>query len=96
MRCMDTASILDELEDVARRLGIEVRSAAGNFRGGRCTVEDEDIIMLNDNHLPETRLRVLATALHDAPLDTMYLKPAVRRVLEEAWADTAEVPHDSD
>jgi hypothetical protein len=92
---MDTASILGELEDVARRLGIEVRSAAGNFRGGRCTVEDDEIIMLNDNHLPETRLRVLATALHDAPLDTIYLKPAVRRALEEAWADTAEVPHEN-
>jgi len=92
---MDTSAILDELEDVARRLGFEVRAEEGNFRGGRCVVGDEEIIMLNKNHLPETRLVVLADALRDAPLDTIYLKPAVRTALEEAWAldDTAETTH---
>jgi hypothetical protein len=52
--------------------------------------------MLNTNDLPETQLVVLAEALRDAPLDTIYLKPAVRRALEEAWAEhmSAEAPHD--
>lgn len=84
---MNTTAILEELEDVAQRLGLEVRVEKGNFRGGRCVVEDEEIIMLNKHHLPETRLVVLAEALKEAPLDTIYLKPAVRRALEEAWAD---------
>jgi len=92
---MDTSAVLDELEEVAGRLGLEVRTETGNFEGGRCVVGDEELIMLNKNHLPETRLVVLANALRDAPLDTIYLKPAVRKALEEAWADapSEEVSH---
>lgn len=86
---MDTVGIIEELEDVAQRLGMKVRAEPGNFRGGRCVVDDEEIIMLNKNDLPERRLVVLAEALREAPLDTIYLKPAVRRALEEAWAEAA-------
>ncbi len=95
---MDTAAIIEELEGVARRLGVEVRSEPGNFRGGRCVVDGDEMIMLNDNDLPETQLMVLAEALREAPLDTIYLKPAVRRALEEAWAqaESAEAAHGDD
>jgi tRNA(Ser,Leu) C12 N-acetylase TAN1 len=93
---MDTTAIIEELEDVASRLGVEVRSEPGNFHGGRCVVEGEEIIMLNENDLPETQLVVLAEALREAPLDTIYLKPTVRRALEEAWVEdaSAEASHD--
>lgn len=94
---MNTTTILEELEDVAHRLGFEVRTEKGNFRGGRCVVGNEEIIMLNKHHLPETQLVVLAEALKEAPLETIYLKPAVRRALEEAWAEeddsSEEAPH---
>ncbi len=86
---MDTVGIIEELEDVAQRLGMNVRAESGNFQGGRCVVDDEEIIMLNENDLPERRLVVLAEALREAPLDTIYLKPAVRRALEEAWTEAA-------
>ncbi len=83
---MDTTTIIEELEDVAERLGFDVRAEKGNFRGGRCIVGGEELIMLNKRHQPETQLVVMAEALRDAPLDTMYLKPAVRQALEETWA----------
>ena len=83
---MDTTTIIDELEDVARRLGFDVRAEKGNFRGGRCVVGEEELIMLNKRHQPETQLVVMAEALRDAPLDTIYLKPAVRQALEDTWA----------
>lgn len=94
---MKTKTIIDELEQAARQLGFEVRTEKGNFRGGRCTVDGESIIVLNKRHLPETRLRVLAAALRDAAIDTVYLKPAVREALEDAWdahdARLAEASH---
>jgi hypothetical protein len=94
---MDTTTIIEELEDVAERLGFDVRAEKGNFRGGRCIVGGEELIMLNKRHQPETQLVVMAEALRDAPLDTIYLKPAVRQALEETWAarDAAseEAPH---
>lgn len=85
--CMDTTTIIEELQNVADRLGLEVRAEKGNFRGGRCIVGDEELIMLNKRHQPETQLVVMAEALRDAPLDTIYLKPVVRQALEETWAD---------
>ncbi len=87
---METTAIIEELKQAARQLGLEVRAEKGNFRGGRCTVDGETIVMLNKRHLPETRLRVLADALRDAPMDTVYLKPAVREALEDVWNDSSE------
>lgn len=92
---MDTSAIIEELEGVAGQLGIEVRSEPGNFDGGRCVVEGEEIIMLNDHDLPETQLVVLAEALRGAPLDTIYLKPAVRRALEETWREIDDAHDES-
>jgi hypothetical protein len=83
---MKTTTIIEELEDAAQRLGFEVRAEKGNFRGGRCVVDGEEFIMLNKRHQPETQLVVMSKALRDAPLDTIYLKPAVREALEDTWA----------
>jgi hypothetical protein len=92
---MDTTTIIDELEDVAERLGFEVRAEKGNFRGGRCTVGETDLIMLNKRHHPERQLIVMAEALRDAPLDTIYLKPAVRQALEDTWAALDAPPEEA-
>ena len=84
---MKTTQIIDELKQAAFQLGYEVRVEKGNFRGGRCSVEGESIIMLNKRHLPEVQLAVLAESLRETPIDTIYLKPAVRQALEAAWAE---------
>lgn len=82
---MKPERLLDELTEAAQQLGLEVRQEKGNFRGGRCTVGGETLVMLNKRHLPPVRFAILAEALRDAPLDSVYLKPAVRKALEEAW-----------
>ncbi len=82
---MKTETILDALKDAAGRLGLTVREEKGNFQGGRCVVEGEEIVMLNKRHLPEVRLSVLARSLRQAPVDAIYLRPAVRQALENLW-----------
>ncbi len=82
---MKTEQILEELKKAAAQLGYEVRTEKGNFRGGRCIVAGEEIIMLNKRHLPEAQLVVLADSLRDLPIDGVFLRPAVRSALEEAW-----------
>lgn len=72
-------------------MGVEVRIEKGNFRGGRCTVGGEEIIMLNKRHLPEAQLVVLADSLRDLPIESVFLRPAVRTALEDAWERAAEV-----
>lgn len=82
---MKTEQILEELKKAAAQLGFEVRTEKGNFRGGRCKVGEEEIIMLNRRHLAEAQLVVLADSLRDLPVREIFLKPAVRTALEEAW-----------
>lgn len=93
---MKTSQIVKELEEAARQLGVRVRREKGNFRGGYCIREDEEILMLNRSHPQEVHLAVLAGALRDLPIDTVYLRPAVRRALEEAWERQIDVEFEAD
>ncbi len=82
---MKTEHVVKALEEVARQFGLEVRWEKGHFRGGRCTVNGEEMIMLNKHHPPEVHLTVLTESLHDLPIDSIFLRPAVREAFEAAW-----------
>ncbi|MFO8232606.1 MAG: hypothetical protein R6U20_08055 [Longimonas sp.] len=91
---MKTETILEELVDVAERMDIAVRIEKGDFQGGRCHMGGETVIMLNKRHPIEVQLAVLGRSLRTEPLDTVYLKPAVRDALHAIWddADAADDP----
>ena len=91
---MKLQQIVKELEDAARQLGVQVRREKGNFRGGYCVRNDEELLMLNKNHPAEAHLAILAEALRSLPVDTVFLRPAVRRALDDAWARVAQVDID--
>jgi hypothetical protein len=82
---MKTQHIVEELKRAAEQLGLQVRVDRGNFRGGRCTVGEEEMVVLNRHHLPEVHLVILAESLRDLPTESIFLRPAVREALEEAW-----------
>lgn len=92
---MKTGHVVRALEEAARQLGLEVRWEKGNFRGGRCVLDGREMVMLNKNHPPEVHLAVLAESLHGLPIETVYLRPAVREAMEAAWARHAESLRDT-
>lgn len=83
---MKVEHVLDGLKALAAQLGIQVRVEKGSFRGGRCIVSGEEVIVLNRHHIPEMQISILAEGLKDEDVDQVYVKPALRRALEEAWA----------
>ncbi|HYE96822.1 MAG TPA: hypothetical protein VD962_11495 [Rubricoccaceae bacterium] len=83
---MKPEAIIKALEGALAELGVRVRYERGTFRGGRCTVDGRDVVVLNRLHPPEARLGVLAGVLRELPVDRLYLRPAVRDALEDAWA----------
>lgn len=91
---MKPDQILKELEDVARRLGVDVRVERGGFRGGLCLIDDEQVIVLNKRQPVESRLAILADSLRSLPVDTVFMRPAVREALESSWGDRTEVELD--
>ena len=83
---MKTAAVVKELEAAVRQLGVQVRHERGAFRGARCRIGGEDVVVLNRGLPPERHLAVLAGCLRELPTDAVYLRPAVRAALEDAWA----------
>ena len=83
---MKIEQIVRELEAAVQQFGLPVRWEQGRFRGGRCLVNGEDLVMLNKRHPPDVQLSVLAGVLRPLPVETIFLRPAVREAMEAAWA----------
>ncbi len=82
---MKQEAIVKALEDAHAQLGVRVRRERGAFRGGRCTVGEEEVLVLNRRHPAEAQLAILAESLRGLAVDHLYLRPAVRAALEEQW-----------
>jgi hypothetical protein len=81
-------ALCEELKEVARRLGLQVREeillreVGYRVRSGICRVRGEDVIFLDRNLPPEERVQVLVDGLAGRDVETVYLSPALRRLLE--------------
>ncbi len=91
-------AVLDELKQLAGQLGIEVREErllreiGYRVRSGSCRVREKNLILL-DRGLPlETQIEILVGELAERPLDSVYLSPAARRLLEGAAPEAARAP----
>ncbi len=96
---MKPDALVKALEEAHAQLSVRVRRERGAFRGGRCTVGEEELVVLNRRHPPEVHAAILAESLRDLPVEGLYLRPNVRAALEEQWkradAGMADAPPDS-
>lgn len=84
---MKSPAIVTAFEEALGQLGVRVRRERGRFRGGLCVVGEETVCVLNRQHPAEAQAAVLAEALRQrGGVDTLYLRPAVRAALDDAWA----------
>ncbi len=72
-----------ELEELAHRLGLQVILDKGSFTGGACIFEGEEFIVLNKSIPMQQRIRLFAEALGRKDLSSIYLKPAVRMIIDD-------------
>lgn len=68
---------------LAHNLKYTVRRDKGNFRGGDCRVNDENVIVLNTLVPLESRIVLLAKILAKHNMDSFEIKPAVKAVIEK-------------
>ena len=83
---MKPPAVVAALEEALGQLGVRVRRERGPFRGGLCTVDGEAVVVLNRAQPAEAQLAVLAGAVRACDHDGLYLRPAVRAALDDAWA----------
>jgi hypothetical protein len=80
--------LVDELSEAAKRLGLEVRrekilrEVGYRARGGACRFRERNLIILDREMAPAEQLEILAEALRGHDLETLYLSPAARRLID--------------
>jgi hypothetical protein len=84
---MDDHTALSQLEGLAYMLGIPVRyekiaeEDVANA-GGLCRLKGECVIIVNSRAAVKDKVQTLAKALKNFDLNDVYMRPAVRELLE--------------
>ena len=85
-------ALCEELKEVARRLGVQVREEAllrevgYRVRSGACRVHGADVIFVDRGLPPGERVQVLLDGIAARDVETVYLSPALRRLIERRRA----------
>lgn len=82
---MKTENLLLELEKLVEQAGYTIRKEKGTFRGDSCVMEGEKLVVLNKKKPEQQQVGLLARVLKDKELQDIYIKPVVRKNLEELW-----------
>ncbi|MFH5834084.1 hypothetical protein ACG2F4_18725 [Halalkalibaculum sp. DA3122] len=82
---MKSEKLLLELEQLVEQAGYEIRKERGTFRGDHCIVEGEKLVVINRNRPVELQVGILARVLQKLNMQDTYIKPVVRKHLEELW-----------
>ena len=86
---MDEEAIIDQLEELARGFGIQIRYEAikqdeesKRVAGGLCLLNGEYVLIINAKATGKDRIRTLAEALRHFNLDQIYIRPVLREILD--------------
>ena len=79
---MKSEKILQDLIDISESLGVKIVQEKGNFKGGYCLFEKEKIIVINKLKPIEQRIRALAKVFSQWDTSEIYMKPAIREIIE--------------
>ena len=80
--------LLEELKVVALNLGIRVREerllreVGYRVRSGACRLRESDLVLLDRDLSTSAQIDILVDVLSGRCVDTVYLSPAARRLLE--------------
>ncbi len=87
---MDENTIIEQLEELIKSFGIEIRHEAikqdedlVNIAGGLCLLRGAYVLIINSKATTMDRIRALATALKHFDLDHIYLRPVFRELLDK-------------
>jgi len=87
---MDEGAIIDYLEELAERLGIQIRYEAikqeedsANVVGGLCLLKGTYVLIINSKATVKDRIKTLTIAVKHFNLDQIYIRPVLRELLDK-------------
>jgi len=84
-----------ELEQILEQAGYTLRKERGAFRGDECIIEGQKLVVVNKNKPIESQLGTMGRVLGEIDLNGVYIKPAVRKKLEELWDQLQVTPEET-
>jgi len=78
-----TKSLQSKIEEMLLASGIRVRYEKGNFRGGYCHLQDEQLVVINKFFPFESRVNLLIDLAAQLPLNPNALDDDQRKLLEQ-------------
>ena len=86
---MDENSILDQLEELIERFGVQIRHEAikqdedsVHVIGGLCLLKGEYVLIINSKAAIRDQIWTLGIALKQFDHDQIYIRPVLRELLE--------------
>ena len=83
-------AIIEQLEELAKSFGIRIRSEAikqdedlVRVVGGLCKLKGEYVLIINSKATKADRIWTLATALKHFDVESIYLRPIIRELLDK-------------
>ena len=95
---MKSEKLLEELELLSEKLGLELRYEKGDFQGDLCYIKEEGVIIVQKSIGVERKIAVLSKGLTRVDLGNVYILPELRKLLdpvEEQESDNDEEAHSS-
>jgi hypothetical protein len=85
-KLMNEEVLLNQLEELAEKLGILVRdeninSEESSSTGGLCRIEGKYVLILNSKVTIKEKNQVMIKALRQFDLSDIYIKPVIRELL---------------
>jgi hypothetical protein len=79
--------LLDQLEELANKLGIRVRYENVNLEessgaGGLCRLKGEYVLIIHARAPVKEQIQVMTEVLKRFPLGDIYIKPVIRKLLD--------------
>jgi hypothetical protein len=91
---LDERSLLGQLEELARGLGIEVRyemlkREGASTQGGLCRLKGQYLLLVNSKAANREKIEALALAVSRFDLSQVFMKPGLRDFLARIPKDEA-------
>ena len=87
---MNYLHIINDLEELTRQLGLELRYEKGDFDGGYCVLKHQKVLVVNKRLADQRKASSLAQALAEFGIETAFVKPNVREYIEDEVAKLAK------
>lgn len=86
---MKAEKLLMELELLLEQAGYTLRKERGAFRGDECVIEGTKLVVVNKSKPIESQLGTMGRVLSQVDINSVYIKPAVRKQLNALWDQLA-------